>query len=122
MLGVKNILKLLFIFFVFLMSLCSGVQSAEVSNAYLSKTSAGVELSVKLHEAETSIVAANNQSCEISSLNDKKDIFINGSLDKACAQNKFLQQIFTSKYNQLYSCSSHNISSYLKNEICIRAP
>lgn len=104
------------------MSLCTGVQSAEISNAYLAKAASDVELSVKLHEAETSIVAAGNQACEISSLNDKKDVFTNGSLDRACAQNRFLQQLHTSKYNQLYSCTSHNISSYLKNEICIRAP
>lgn len=112
------------------MSLCTNVQSAELSNAHYFGNSSFVEagsksteeLSVKLEQSGASIVAVNNQSYEISSLNDKKDIFISGSLDKACAQGKLIQQISTAKYNQTYNSTSHNISSYLKNEICTRAP
>ncbi len=125
---VKRLLKYIFIFLAFLITLCPNVQSAQsfagqnvLAPAILESASHGF-----LHESaareDYSIVAVNNSGFEISAINDRKDIFANGSLDKGCAQNKFIQQVFSSKYNQTITSKSHNISSYLKNEICTRGP
>lgn len=123
----KKFVKLLFIiFYFFFTSLNSGVQSAELSNAdvYLSTAAvpAAEELYIKLQNSGAYIVAPNSLSCEITVLKDKKNIFMSGSLDRACPQNKSLQQIFNTKHNNLSNSNSHNISPYLKNEICARAP
>ena len=61
------------------MSLNSGVQSAELSNAdvYLSTAAvpAAEELYIKLQNSGAYIVAPNSLSCEITVLKDKKKYF-----------------------------------------------
>ena len=111
------------------MSLCAGGQCAELYNlnpdGYISTgvvKPAEEDLYFKLKNSGISLVAPGSQSCEITSLKDKKDVFMSGSLDRACTQNKSLQQIFNTKHNNLSNSNSHNISPYLKNEICARAP
>lgn len=71
---------------------------------------------------ETSIAAVNTRNLELSVLQDRKNPKSFGNIDKSRAHNKLIQQIFTSDYNKLYFRTSHKISSYLKNEICTRAP
>ncbi len=71
---------------------------------------------------ETYIAAVNTRNLELSALQDRRSPQGFGNIDKSSAQNKLLQQIFTSNYNKLYFSTSHKLSSYLKNEICTRAP
>ena len=80
------------------------------------------ELSVKPTSSETEFVATNSVNHELSATNDRRNNFTNGNIDKTSPQSRLLQQIFTSKYNKTFYSTSHKISSYLKNEICTRAP
>lgn len=80
------------------------------------------ELFVNLDGKTNAIFAANNQKNEISSLSSQRNNSFNGTLDKIAAGSKLLQQIFNAKYNKTLYSTSHKISSYLKNEICTRAP
>ncbi len=125
----KSLVKLLFIIFCFFASVCVNAQSLQApeinSFGYMSavETSVPVEqFCAKLVNTDAVLVASNTQASELSALNDRRDNTFSGSLDRACAQNKLLQQILNANYNQLYNSTSHNISSYLKNEICARAP
>lgn len=79
------------------------------------------ELTINFDIESNAISAANNQKFEISATNSQKNSH-NGTLDKTATQSKLLQQIFTANYNKTLYSSSHKISSYLKNEICTRAP
>lgn len=126
----KNLIKFLFLIFCFTLSLFINIQSAEFFNGLNSKQHTAVieaqtvdvpELH-DLQQASAFVVAANIPNCEISSLSENKDIYINGLVDKFASQNRLLQQVFNSKYYLAYNSNSHNISSYLKNEICARAP
>lgn len=123
----KNLFKFIFIFLTFFTTLCPSVQSAEFCSANFYAPTivnliSGEVVYEKIAGEDFSIVAVNSGKFEISAINERKDTFVNGSLDRGCAQNKFLQQIFSSRYNQTFISKSHNISSYLKNEICTRAP
>ena len=79
------------------------------------------ELIINFDNKSNAISAANNQKFEISATSSQKNSH-NGTLDKTATQSKLLQQIFTANYNKTLYSSSHKISSYLKNEICTRAP
>lgn len=125
----KNLIKLFFIVLCFFITLGAnaagieyntlGFQSGSITNTI---SIPDEEIGVQPDENETFFVSSNTQSAELYSQNERKDSFLGGALDKTSAQNKLLQQIFTSKYNKAYHSTSHKISSYLKNEICTRAP
>lgn len=87
----------------------------------VSKNSAEV-LAVQTKKNESSIAAPNFGNFELSAIQDRRNTQSSASFDKTGAQFRLLQQIFTDKYNKLYYSTSHKISSYLKNEICTRAP
>lgn len=123
----KTFAKLLFIIFCFFIALCSYGQCGELHNVtrndFVSNgVLVGKDLYIKIQSSGVSIVAPSNQSVEITSLKDKKELCMNGSFFGVCSPNRLLQQIFNSKYNQKYYSISNNISSSLKNEICARGP
>lgn len=127
----KNLIKLFFIALCFFISLCVNTHSDKICDVISydnliiteSESIPIQEISVKPCENENSIVTANSQSHEISSINnDRKDLNRFGISDKSDAKNKLLQKFFTAKYNQYYWSASHKISPHLKNEICTRAP
>lgn len=72
--------------------------------------------------SENSIAASNSQRHEISASTSRRDTYNSGTIERTSAQNKLLQQIFTSNYNKTLFSKSHKISPLLKNEICTRAP
>lgn len=122
----KRLFKIFFIIFAFFISFCPIAFGA---NDFLTSENATVienipdqELYQTLKDSEFYVVSNTFIPLEISAGCEREEIFANGFLDKNCAQNKFLQQFINAKYNQLFLAESHNISSYLKNEICTRAP
>jgi|InofroStandDraft_1065614.scaffolds.fasta_scaffold04542_1 hypothetical protein len=126
----KNVLKLFFICVCFLISLSAN--ACGIDYTALNFTAQPVitdtitipqeELVINSDKSEHAIAAGNNQRQEISNISSRKNNFNGGSLDKTSAQRKLIQQIFTAKYNKTLYSNSHKISSYLKNEICTRAP
>lgn len=122
----KKLLKIFFIIFAFFISLCPIVFGASdfvaTKNIAIIENIPTQELHQTLKNSEVYVVSNTFLPLEISASSEREEIFVNGSLEKNCAQNKFLQQIFNARYNQLFLAKSHNISSYLKNEICTRAP
>lgn len=127
----KNLIKLFFIVLCFFISLSANTHSDKICDVTNYNTHIIVEseltpiqeISVKPNENKNSIVTANSQSHEISSINnDRKDLNRFGISDKSDSKNKLLQNFFTNKYNQYYWSASHKISPHLKNEICTRAP
>lgn len=128
--SMKNILKLFLIYVCFFISLSANACGIDFHAANLSSVpvitdsirDAQNELSMNNDTKEQAIASANSQRQEISNISNRKNNFSGGSLDKAAAQQKLLQQIFTANYNKTLYSNSHKISSYLKNEICTRAP
>jgi len=124
---VQKILRLILTVFAFLFALAPFGFCVETIVAQEFQ-SVGIEniqkqiLSEKLKVSESYVVSANFIPLEISAGHEREENFVNCSLDRGCSQNKFLQEILNSKYNQKILAKSHNISSYLKNEICARAP
>ena len=122
----NKIFKLFFIIFSFIISLCPIAFGANdfvaTKNITIIENIPTQELHQTLKISEVYVVSNTFLPLEISTSSEREEIFVNGSLEKNCAQNKFLQQIFNAKYNHLFLAKSHNISSYLKNEICTRAP
>ncbi len=125
----KNFIKLFFIVSCFFISLA--VNATEIDYGAINYTQHGIvntisipdeELGIKPSDNETEFVAANAQTNELSAPNDRRNNFSGGNIDKTSAQNKLLQKIFSSNYNKTFYSTSHKISSYLKNEICTRAP
>ena len=120
---VKTLFKLLFISFCFFLTFSQNAQCQDVVGIFLSKDIAHqVELRQKFRDTKADIVTLNRQACAISVLNDKQGSFISASLDKLCKDNSSLHNLLISDYIVSYNSISHNISSYLKNDICIRAP
>ncbi len=126
----KNFIKIFFIivcFFITLGANATGAMSVgfeklapqTISNEI---TIPDQELGIKPVNNEVEFVCANTHNAEISAVRDRKDNFAGGFLDRASAQNRLLQQIFSSNYNKTYYSTSHKISPLLKNEICTRAP
>ncbi len=128
----KNFIKIFFIIVCFFISLTANAKeiSYDVVNTnihyqYLVDSvtvSDEPELVLSGDVSENSIVSANNQTHEISASSSRKDSFNGSFIQKASAQNKHLQQIFSSNYNNIINGISHKISPHLKNEICTRAP
>jgi len=105
------------------MSFCANPSCAHLKNSLVSDNiSAPAQVVfVTDNESENSVVSANSNVIEIFSSQDKKDQFL-GSVPKTSPQAKLLQQIFSKNYNNVFISNSHKISSFLKNEICTRAP
>jgi hypothetical protein len=130
---VKNFIKIFFIVICFFISLSANAKEINYS-ALISEFSQqerildsisipdNAELVLSDDINENSIVAANNQRHEISASSSKRDTYNGGTIERTSAQNKLLQQIFTSNYNKTLFRKSHKISPHLKNEICTRAP
>ena len=122
----KRLFKIFFIIFAFFISFCPIAIGASdyvaTKNITIIENISTQELHQTLKSSESYVVSNTFLPLEISASSEREETFANGFLDKNCAQNKFLQQIFNAKYNQLFLAKSHNISSYLKNEICTRAP
>lgn len=125
----KNFIKLFFICVCFIFSLAANAHginwhAVEVNQTQqiLNAATQQEELSINFDHTTNAISAANNQKYEISATSSHKQNSYNGTLDKAGTQSKLLQQIFTANYNKTLYSTSHKISSYLKNEICTRAP
>lgn len=128
----KNFIKIFFIIVCFFISLT--VNAREVSydliNSYIPQQyvvdSVSIpdepELILSDDINENSIVSANSQTHEISASTSRKDNFSGSLVEKTSIQNKLLQQIYSSNYNNLIDSISHKISPHLKNEICTRAP
>lgn len=118
----KNFIKFILIFLSLFITL--GANASDIQN-YQSPTvisTADEVIKVLPDEFDNAISASNSKNHEILSLGDRKIYFGNGLVLKSSAQNKLLQQYFNKEYNKLFISSSHKISSYLKNEICTRAP
>ncbi len=116
----KNFLK---IFFTALCLFIPTFASASGINQITSEVnSIPVVSAVSKLNSETSIAAVNTGNLELSAIQDRRNNQSFGNIDKSNAQNKLIQQIFTAYYNKLFYSTSHKISSYLKNEICTRAP
>ena len=123
----QKIFKIFFIFLTFLFTLTPvafGVESFAVQKSadFSVEQVEFLDISQNVKSSEAYVVSANFLPLEISSGCERDEVFINGTLDKSSSQNKLLQQILNAKYNQQFIATSHNISSYLKNEICTRAP
>ncbi len=120
----RNFIKFFLIFLSFLIILAGNQCFADVSVGLHHQiiSCADEELNITPNKTENAITSSNAQNKELISFNDRKNSFGNGLSGKASLQNKLLQYYFYNQYNQLYISSSHKISSYLKNEICTRAP
>ncbi len=131
----KNILKTLFIIFVFLISLSifGNSETTFVSeNLYnlrnqialtQSQQQSEPELIINVNENENSLVASNFPNNEIFASNDcGKSHYGTILTDKAANQNKSIKQNLSKKYNNFTHLISHKISPYLRSEICTRAP
>ncbi len=126
----KNVLKLFFIcvcFFISLSANACGIEfhafnfssSPEITDTI---TVPQEELILNTDDGKHNIVCTNRQRQEISNSSNRKNNFNSSSTDKATVQRKLIQQIFNTNYNKILYSNSHKISSYLKNEICTRAP
>ncbi|MBQ8459282.1 hypothetical protein IJ541_04170 [bacterium] len=116
----KKFLKIFFIFISFFISL--GVNACDVKSSYVDYVKPlKQEIFVQNFQDNQAIVSSNSQNLVIYSSNDKKEIYIR-SLDKNAPKSRLLNHIFTKNYNKVFISNSHKISSYLKNEICARAP
>lgn len=131
----KNILKTLFIIFVFLVSLSifGNSENSFVSQNFYNlnnkiefsqtQQQSEPELIINVNENENSLVASNFQNNEIFASNDSgKSHYGTISTDKATNQNKSTKQNLSKKYNNFTHLISHKISPYLRSEICTRAP
>lgn len=130
----KNILKTLFIIFVFFVSLSifgNSENTFYTQNFHNLKSNITVvensqnqnsEQLITVNETENSLVASNFQNNEIFASNDAGKTHYNNLTDKAICQNKFIKVNFSNKYNEFTHLVSHKISPYLRNEICTRAP
>ena len=126
----QNVLKLFFICVCFLISLSANACGIDYNALNFSAqqvitdtiTMPQEELVINSDKSEHAIASGTNQRQEISNVSSRKNNFSGGSIDKASAQQKLIQQIFTAKYNKTLYSNSHKISAYLKNEICTRAP
>jgi len=121
---VKNLLKLFLIFLSFFiipgLNSCGANLAVNMHSQIIS--SANDEIKFVTDNSENSIIASNSHNYEIISFNENKDSSGNCPIYKSNFQNKLTQQFLNLKYNQLFISNSHKISSYLKNEICTRAP
>lgn len=70
---------------------------------------------------DTTIISNNNGGQELNAARSGNG---NGNFSSAngVAHNNFYTQQFKIYSNKIINSKSHNISSYLKNEICVRAP
>ena len=126
----QNVLKLFFICVCFLISLSANACGIDYNALNFSAqqvitdtiTMPQEELVINSDKSEHAIASGTNQRQEISNVSSRKNNFSGGSIDKASDKKKLIQQIFTAKYNKTLYSNSHKISSYLKNEICTRAP
>lgn len=126
----KNFLKLFLIVVSFLITLGGSLSSASVDTLinYNSPvivdeiTIPDVELSIKPEHNENAIVASNSRNQEIYACSDRRNSLIGGNFDRIANKNKLIRTIFNDRYNKYFYNTSHKISSYLKNEICTRAP
>lgn len=125
----KKFLKLFLICVCFFISLATNAHGIEwhanginCTQQIINSATQQEELLVNLDNRNNAISASNNQKYEISATNSQKNNSYSGTLDKVAYGSKLLQQIFTTNYNKILYSSSHKISSYLKNEICTRAP
>lgn len=126
----KNVLKIFFICVCFFISLSANACGIDFPVPNFSEqpvitdtiTIPQEELVINSDKTEHAIASTNSHRHEISNLSNRKNNPGSGSLDKASAQRKYIQQIFINNYNKTLYSNSHKISSYLKNEICTRAP
>ena len=129
----KNFIKIFFIVVCFFISLSANAREMDFSvlnsnfsqqEFILDSVSIPDEPALILSDdvSENSIAASNSQRHEISASSSRRDTYNSGTIERSSAQNKLLQQIFTSKYNKSLFSKSHKISPHLKNEICTRAP
>lgn len=125
----KNFIKLFFIYFCLFISLASNACTINWQTAdfypiqqVITSTTQQEELCINLDDKTNAIFVTNNSKNEISSLNLQKNNSFNGNFNKAATGSKLRQQNFAKKYNEQFYNSSYKISSYLKNEICTRAP
>jgi len=129
---VKNFIKIFFIFLCFFIPLSANAFNTQVDsglNIYEKQqniinnfTISHNDFGIQPLKNENSIAASNSNNHELVPFNERKDSFSNSTIFKSNNQNKLLQQFFYINYSQSYTGSSHKISSYLKNEICTRAP
>lgn len=75
----------------------------------------------KYSNHETSMATWNNTSMEVS-LSDKNDTYNYYSVGDVPLDNRIDTKLVVFNKKQNVFIKSHNISSYLKNEICTRAP
>ena len=127
----KNFLKLFLIVVSFFITLSANAQSVSTdmlvnlnnNQVIVDKiTLPDFELSIEQEHNENVIVASNNRNYELSACHERRNSHVSGCLDRVVNKNKLLQQIFNNQYNKCFCSASHKISSYLKNEICTRAP
>lgn len=126
----KNIFKIFLIIFCFVISLTISNISENnfnVLNIYNTINVYNKEHSDSNSEFltnrinENSIVSSNTTNYELSASQDKENSYNFGS-EKNVHRNRLICQNFINKYFKITYSISHKISSYLKNEICTRAP
>lgn len=128
----QNILKIFLIIFCFVISLTIpniSENNFNVLNIYNTISVYNKEhsdsnsefLTNRINENENSIVSSNITNYEISASQDKEGSY-NFGTEKNVLHNRLLCQNFINKYSKITNSISHKISSYLKNEICTRAP
>ncbi len=128
----KNILKIFLIIFCFVISLTIpniSENNFNVLNIYNTINVYNKEhsdsnsefLTNRINENENSIVSSNTTNYELSASQDKESSYNFGS-EKNVHRNRLICQNFINKYFKITYSISHKISSYLKNEICTRAP
>jgi hypothetical protein len=120
----RKVIKFFFISLVFFISLSVNA-SAGIHNtipvSYISSTQTRGEISAPI-KSDTVIVCQNQTDCKITSSHDKKDNFSSNTFSGVLSNNELLQKSCI-KYKSINMCESlYNISPFLKNEICTRAP
>lgn len=122
----KNFIKLILIFLITFFSLGINRGQAEYISAFSNQQCYSVPSSeAKLFEAvpnsDTAIASSNSNNFEIIAQKNDTDSG-NLSTGNCCSHNNFYSHYLKVYSNKTINNKSHNISSYLKNEICARAP
>ncbi len=117
----RNFLRILALISIVFTSLLFNVCNAADCSGAVIKSLPYKSIAVEHSNSETSMATWNNTSLEVS-VTDKNDTYNVFSVGDVPIFNDYNNKIsLLTKSHNIY-IKSHNISSYLKNEICTRAP
>ena len=117
----RNILRTLALISLVFTSLFFNVCNAADCSGSVIKSLPYKSIAVEHSTNEISMATWNDTSIE-ASVSDKNDTYSFSSVGDVPPDNQIYTKLVTYNKKQNIFIKSHNISSYLKNEICTRAP